>query len=141
MASSLYRKVFADLSIRWKCAMVLLLTAGLALFIANAALAAIQWFAARNQMVDQLHAEAKIIAANAADPLLSGNRRDAEHILRAVEPLEDITIAILHDGVGMPFATYVRPGTSTPAQMANFLPCWYIPPASAHRSLAFQLCV
>ena len=112
MASSLFRKVFTDLSIRWKCGVALLLTAGLALLIANAALAGIEWFVARNQSVEQLHAEAAIIAANAAAPLLSGNRRDAEHILHGVEPVADITIAMLHDSEGLPFASYVRPGAS-----------------------------
>jgi PAS domain S-box-containing protein len=112
MALFAFRKAFTDLSIRWKCAMVLLLTAGLALLIANAALAAIQWFASRDQTVHELHAEAIIIAANAAEPLLSNDRREAEHILRGVEPVEDITIAMLHDREGAPFAAYVRPGTS-----------------------------
>jgi PAS domain S-box-containing protein len=110
MPSSLFKKVFTDLSIRWKCALALLLTAGIALLIANAALAAIQWFAARNQVVEQLHAEATIIAANAAIALISGNHHEAENILRGVEPVEDVTIAMLHDRDGLPFAAYIRSG-------------------------------
>jgi PAS domain S-box-containing protein len=112
MPASVLIKIFTNISIRWKCALALLLTAGLALLLANGALAAIQWFASRHQIVNQLHAEAKIIATNAAFPLISKNRANAEKILRGVEPVEDISVAMLHDRSGHAFAAYVRPGAS-----------------------------
>lgn len=112
MSSSKFTKVISDLSIRWKCTLALLITAGLALLIATAALAGIQWSEARRQIVEQLHAEATIIATNAATALASNNQREAEKILRGVEPVKDISLAMLHDRSGAPFASYLRPGTS-----------------------------
>jgi PAS domain S-box-containing protein len=112
MPASVLIRIFTNISIRWKCALALLLTAGLALLLANGALAVIQWVTSRHQIINQLHAEAKIIAANAAFPLISKNRADAEKILRGVEPVEDISIAMLHDQDGHAFASYVRPGAS-----------------------------
>jgi PAS domain S-box-containing protein len=110
--ASVFKRAFISHSMKWKCTLALLLTAGLAMFIANIALAAIEWFSLRHQMVEKLHAEANIIAANTTIALISRNQNEVESILRKVEPVEDITVAMLYDENGLPFAAYTRSGVS-----------------------------
>src|SRR5436190_1454805 len=65
----------------------------------------------RRRAQENVDAMTQIIAANAAGTLAFGDPSSAEQILFILNDQPQIISARLYDLKGMPFATYLRPGT------------------------------
>ena len=118
MPTSFRLNGFRDMSIQRQYALILLLTVGSILLIVDVALIGIQWHMAHDQLLKQVHAEAKIIAVSVVASLSSNNHQTAENILHGVESETSIETAMLYDRNGEPFATYQRSGVSFPPHIS-----------------------
>ncbi|MDO8350385.1 MAG: PAS domain S-box protein, partial [Gallionella sp.] len=88
---------------------VLFATAGGTLF-ALLLLFAQQWFLQRNELANNVRAQAAIVAINGSSALLFDDRRAAEQTMEALAAIDNIEYAVIIDNSGKYFADYARPG-------------------------------
>ena len=81
-----------------------------ALLVAGALLLALQLFASRRQLVDDVHAQAAVVGLNSAAALLFDDAEAARETLAALEPLPDLEAAALFTPDGRRLGAYRREG-------------------------------
>jgi diguanylate cyclase (GGDEF)-like protein/PAS domain S-box-containing protein len=106
--------MFTNLSIRGKLMVIVLVTVGIALLIADGVLMTAEWQALRVQLVGELKSQASIVGANSVAALLFDDRKSAEDVLNALAANKNVRFATLHDQQGQPFAIYKRSDTPSP---------------------------
>jgi diguanylate cyclase (GGDEF)-like protein/PAS domain S-box-containing protein len=106
--------LFGGLSIRSKLMVIVLVTVGIALLIADGVLMAVEWRTLRGQLVTELKSQAKIVGANSVAALLFDDPKAAEDTLKALAAIKNVRFAMLHDQQGRPFAIYKRSDSAKP---------------------------
>lgn len=106
--------MFTNLSIRGKLMVIVLVTVGTALLIADGVLMTAEWRGLRVQLVGELKSQASIVGANSVAALLFDDRKSAEDVLNALAANKNVRFAMLHDQQGQPFAIYKRSDTPSP---------------------------
>ncbi|HEY4530662.1 MAG TPA: EAL domain-containing protein [Luteimonas sp.] len=81
-----------------------------ALLVAGTLLLALQFFASRRQLVDDVHAQAAVVGLNSAAALLFDDAEAARETLAALEPLPDLDAAALFMPDGRLLGAYRRAG-------------------------------
>jgi len=95
-----------DTPIKRKLTLVILLTSGIALFLAYLAFVAVELNSSRNSMVRDLDVLADVVAINTTAALSFQNSSDAQEILNALSAEPQIDGAWLYDEAGNLFASY-----------------------------------
>jgi two-component sensor histidine kinase len=101
---------FRDLSIRRKLVLIIVLTSGIALFLACGALVAYDWLSTRQGLVRQVETLAAVVGTNSTAALTFDNPRDATETLAALGAEPRVVTACTYLVSGQPFARYLRPG-------------------------------
>src|ERR1051325_1299084 len=101
---------FHNLPIRRKLTLIILLTSGLALLLACAALVAAEIMSFRQSMKRDLTVLADVLANNCTAALSFNDPASATDTLAALKAQQHIVVAGLYLGDGMLFAQYVREG-------------------------------
>jgi len=99
---------FRDLSIRYKIALIVLVTSGAALLIAGASLVTFDVRSYKTALVSDLSVKADIIAANSTAALAFEDYDSAKQTLNALVHEYRILVAYLLSAEGLTFATYSR---------------------------------
>ncbi len=101
---------FADLPIRRKLTVIIMLTASVMVVLAAAAFVAYDYATFRQKMVADLAVLAEMVEANASTALLFNDKDTAQKLLVALKAQPRIVSARLWAADGTPFAEYVRAG-------------------------------
>lgn len=110
-----FKTVFRNLSIRGKLMVIVLVTVGISLLIADGALLATEWRSFKGQLVEGLKSQAKIVGANSIAALLFDDQKAAKDVLSALSAIDNVRFAMLHDQNGQPFAIYQRDNSQPPS--------------------------
>lgn len=110
---------FRDLSIRRKLLAIYVLTSGVALLLASAALLTFQVVSFRRELVRTLGAQADVIGYNAVSAILFDDAAAAEKMLAALQVDRDVLAAAIYLPDGTPFAAFVRGGGPLPGVLAE----------------------
>lgn len=105
---------FNDTLIRQKFIFIAFLATGAAVVFAILLSTFIHWFMLRETLVENVSAQASIIAANSTESIVSNNHEKAETIVKALANIKNIEFAGILDRHGKNFALYVRPGVIMP---------------------------
>jgi diguanylate cyclase (GGDEF)-like protein/PAS domain S-box-containing protein len=95
-------------SLRWKVALVILLTTAVALVLAGAAFFAYEYTSVRSRLVPRLAAIAGIVAENCKAALIFQDRQDAERTLAGLRADPRILAAAVYSENGQEFARFSR---------------------------------
>ncbi len=101
--------------IKHKLIMINLLTTGIALILAGWALQLTEFVSFRDSLLQNLTAQAKILANNSAAPLVFNDQKAAGENLHALKDAPDIARATIYGKDGRMFAEFRRPGSGTEA--------------------------
>lgn len=96
-------------SIQQKLMRAILLTSGLALLFVFVSYITYEFFTFRQNILNQLSTEGKIIAANSTAAIAFESEGDAAEILAALKVEKNVVAACLYDNQGNLFATYSTP--------------------------------
>ena len=99
---------FRDVSIRRKQTLIILLTSGVALFIAGAAFVAYDLMIFRREMVENASSLAEVVGNNCTGSLDFNDPKSAAESLAALRGEASVIFACIYDREGRPFATYAR---------------------------------
>jgi PAS domain S-box-containing protein len=102
------RAMFRDLSIKYKIALIVLVTSGAALMMAGASLVTFDVAAYKRALVNDLSVKADIIAANSTAALAFEDYDSARQTLRGLVHEYRILVAYLLSAEGLTFASYSR---------------------------------
>jgi len=119
---------FADMPIRRKLTMVILLTCTAALLLTGAATIATQWATSHREMVESMNVRADLLGRFSAAALSFHRDEDLEEVNKTLSALQadtHIMIACLYDKENRPFGAYARAGAAR-----DFPPQ---PPPDGHR--------
>lgn len=105
---------FNDTPIRQKFIFIAFLATGAAVVFAILLSTFIHWFMLRETLVENVSAQASIIADNSTESIVSNNHEKAETIVKALANIKNIEFAGILDRHGNNFALYVRPGVIMP---------------------------
>jgi signal transduction histidine kinase/CheY-like chemotaxis protein len=126
---------FRDLPIRQKLTYVSVLTSGVTLLFACIAFVVYERVTFSHTMLQKLSSEAQIVGTNCASALLFDDADAAAKTLAALKAEPNIMGAAVYRKNGDRFATYVRPGATTPSLAEH------VDAAEPHRFLADRLVV
>ena len=104
---------FRDVSIQRKLRLMVMLTSGVALLLACAAIATYELAAARRAAVSELSSSAQIIGANSTAALQFDDAAAAEETLAALRAQPDVVFACIYTPDGKVFAEYSRDAERT----------------------------
>lgn len=105
---------FNNFPIRKKLIFIAFLATGAAMVFAILLSTFIHWFMLREELVENVSAQASIIAANSTEAIVSNDREKAEKTVKALANIDNIEFAGILDRLGKDFALYVRPGVIMP---------------------------
>ena len=103
-------KKFADLSIKRKLLVVIMLTSGVVLLLATAGFLAYDYVTFRDRMVADVEGLAEMMEVNVSTALVFNDKDTANELLEALKARPRIVSAFLFDSGGNPFAEYRRQG-------------------------------
>ena len=107
-------KTFADLSIKSKLLVGIMLTSGVVLLLATASFVAYDYVTFREKMVSDIDGLAEMIEVNVSTALVFNDRDTAAKLLEALKARPRIVRALLFDADGDAFAQYQRDGSYLP---------------------------
>ena len=107
-------KTFADLSIKRKLLVGIMLTSGVVLLLATASFVAYDYVTFREKMVSDIDGLAEMIEVNVSTALVFNDRDTAAKLLEALKARPRIVRALLFDADGDSFAQYQRDGSYPP---------------------------
>jgi signal transduction histidine kinase len=110
---------FRDLPIRQKLTYVSVVTSGVTLLLACIAFVVYERVTFSHTLLQELSSEAQIVGSNCASALLFDDAAAAAKTLAALRAEPNIMGAAVYRKNGERFATYVRPGASTPSLAAH----------------------
>jgi signal transduction histidine kinase/CheY-like chemotaxis protein len=106
---------YRNLPVRHKLLIIIMFTAGVALWLACAAILTYDQIAKRAEMRNNIEVLAKIIALNSTAALTFHDPRAAEEVLSGVKPTPHIVAACIYAADGSPFASFhVGSGAAIP---------------------------
>ncbi|MGD8676067.1 MAG: ATP-binding protein [Desulfobacterales bacterium] len=97
-----------DVSIRWKLKLIIMLTSGIALLFASAALMFRDITKTRKNLRNDLASLAQVIGANSIGAIVFNDRDTAETNLAALSAKPYVVLACIYDRDGQPFAVFVH---------------------------------
>ena len=97
-----------DISIRWKLKLIIMLTSGIALLFASAALMFKDITETRQNLRNDLASLAQVIGANSIGAIVFNDRVTAETNLAALSAKPYVVLACIYDRDGQPFAVFVH---------------------------------
>lgn len=97
--------------IKRKLIVINLLTTGIALILTGSALMLTVFFSFRESLIDNLTAQAKVLASNSTAPLVFNDQKQAAEDLGALKASPNIAHAIIYGKDGKIFAEYRRNGS------------------------------
>ncbi|MDD4735050.1 MAG: PAS domain S-box protein [Kiritimatiellae bacterium] len=97
---------FADLKIKWKLTLIILLTSTLSLFLADGAFFIYDLLNSKSAKIESLGLLADVVSGNCAEALIDGDAELAWEVLASLARDRDILSAVLSDGEGNIFASY-----------------------------------
>ncbi len=104
---------YRNLAVRHKLRLIIMLTVGVALVLACAAIVAYDQIVARRDMQNDLAALAEIVGSNSTAAVTFGDQRAAEELLSGLKAKQHIVAAAIYSDGGKPFAAYRRPGAAS----------------------------
>ncbi len=108
-------RLFANLSIRVKLLAIVMLTSCIALFAAGIGIVAYDSVTFKQQKIDDVAAQADILAATSSAALEFNDAKAAQEYLSALAARHDVASAVIYDAAGDVFAKYRRnPGAGPP---------------------------
>jgi len=99
-----------DLPVRRKLVLILMLSTGVALLIANFALVGLDLLLFRRDLVRDLETLAAVVAENSTAALTFNDAKAAGETLAALRGRPAVAAAALYDAAGRPFARYLKAG-------------------------------
>ncbi len=102
------RNALRNVSIRWKLKLIIMLTSGVALLFASAALMIRDITKTRNNLRSDLSSLAQVIGANSVGAIVFNDRITAENNLAALHAKPYVALACIFDRDGQPFAVFVH---------------------------------
>ena len=106
----------AQVSIRRKLRLVIMLTSAVALTLTAASFAAYEWFTSRRTLEEYVRAVGSIISANSTAALLFRNSEDASETLANLSLERYIVAGAIYDEMGERFAHWPAANTNFPAR-------------------------
>ncbi len=103
-----FRSAFADLSIKRKLILIIMLTNAMALLAASAFFTFNEVLSLRKAMVHNHSALSRIIGSNSTAALIFLDKELAQRILSALSVQESVVAAVIYDKHNEPFAVYQR---------------------------------
>ena len=100
------------LPLQRKLQAIILLTVSVALVLACAALVAYEYTALRASLRRDLETLAHMIGSNSSAALIFSDQKAARELLQGLKAHPRIVAVCIYSSDGLPFATYVRPGTA-----------------------------
>ena len=97
-----------DVSIRWKLKLIIMLTSGIALLFASAALMFRDITKTRKNLRSDLASLAQVIGANSIGAIVFNDRGTAETNLAALSAKPYVVLSCIYDRDGQPFAVFVH---------------------------------
>jgi signal transduction histidine kinase/DNA-binding response OmpR family regulator len=104
------RTMFANVSIRWKLIVMIMLVSGISLAAATVAFVAFDWVSTKQAMVRRLQVVAGVIGDNSVTALAFDDPVTAEETLQALTSEPHIVAASIYDDTGQIFARFHRDG-------------------------------
>ena len=99
---------FRDVSIRWKLKLIIMLTSGIALLFASAALMFRDITKTRKNLRNDLSSLTQVIGANSIGAIVFNDRGTAENNLAALSAKPYVVVACIYDRDGQPFAVFIH---------------------------------
>ena len=99
----------SNVSIRWKLKLIIMLTSGIALLFASAALMFRDITKTRKNLRSDLASLAQVIGANSIGAIVFNDRVTAETNLAALSAKPHVVLACIYDRDGQQFAVFVHP--------------------------------
>ncbi len=99
---------FRNVSIRWKLKLIIMLTSGIALLFASAALMFRDITKTRKNLRNDLTSLAQVIGANSIGAIVFNDRFTAETNLAALHAKPYVVLACIYDRHGQPFAVFIH---------------------------------
>ncbi|MGB5420653.1 MAG: ATP-binding protein [Desulfobacterales bacterium] len=97
-----------DVSIRWKLKLIIMLTSGIALLFASAALMFRDITKTRQNLRNDLSSLAQVIGANSIGAIVFNDRGTAETNLASLSAKPYVVLSCIYDRDGQPFAVFVH---------------------------------
>lgn len=97
-----------DIPIRWKLTLVIMLTSGIALLLACAAVLTHELVSFKQTMTNDLSTLAEVIGSNSCAAIIFGDSKAANETLTALSAEEHVTAACIYDKTGTVVAQYLR---------------------------------
>ncbi|MFZ0611169.1 MAG: ATP-binding protein [Desulfobacterales bacterium] len=97
-----------DVSIRWKLKLIIMLTSGIALLFASAALMFRDITKTRKNLRSDLASLAQVIGDNSIGAIVFNDRGTAENNLAALSAKPYVVLSCIFDRDGQPFAVFIR---------------------------------
>ena len=97
-----------DTSIRWKLKLIIMLTSGIALLFASAALMFRDITKTRQNLSSDLASLAQVIGANSIGAIVFNDRSTAETNLTALSAKPYVVLSCIYDRDGQQFAVFVH---------------------------------
>ncbi len=116
---------YRNLAVRHKLRLIIMLTVGVALVLACAAIVAYDLMVARRDMQNDLAALAEIVGSNSTAAVTFGDQRAAEELLSGLKAKQHIVAATIYSDSGKPFAAYRRPGAAGRFAPPRFEGSWF----------------
>src|SRR5258705_6273795 len=101
-------QAYRDLPIKWKLMFIIVLTSGIALFLACTTVMTFEWVQLPKEIAGDLATLAEMTAANSTAPLSFEDRPTAEETLQSLSAESHIIEASIYDRQGKVFASYSR---------------------------------
>ena len=101
-------RAFQNISIKWKLKLIIMLTSGIALLFASAALLYKDIISSRKTIRNDLTSLARVIGMNSIGAIVFNDQQTAENNLTALYTLPDIMLAAIYDQNGKVFAKYIH---------------------------------
>ena len=99
---------FRNVSIRWKLILIIMLTSGIVLLFASAALMFRDITKTRKNLRNDLASLAQVIGANSIGAIVFNDRVTAETNLAALHAKPYVVLAVIYDRDGQPFAVFIH---------------------------------
>jgi len=103
-------EIIGKLSIRHKVVLIIMFVSVTTMLLAGGIFITYEWFFFRERMVNDLSAQAKMLADNSIGALSFDDSKDAEEVLRSLQAKKPIVFACIYRIDGTIFATYQRKG-------------------------------
>lgn len=110
LGAYMFRQMWKKARIKRKLLVINLLTTGVTLVLTGSALLLAVYFSLRDSLVDNLSAQAKVLAGSSSAPLVFNDPKQAAEDLRALKASPNIVRAVIYNRNGRIFAEYWRDG-------------------------------